>query len=70
MGVRGEGFPALLTKARNSPPRALSITAGGMGAELSPFTESITTRIVRPPALSFSVTVTKVLVVNRSVCLP
>ena len=70
VGVSDDGFPALLRNARNSPPRALSSTAAGIGVALSPFTESMTTRIVRPPALSFSVTVTKVLVLKVSVWLP
>jgi hypothetical protein len=46
------------------------MTAAGMGVALSPFIESITTRNVRPPALSFRVTVTNVLVANRRTCFP
>jgi hypothetical protein len=41
-----------------------------MGVALSPFIESITTRMVRPPPLSFRVTVTKVVVVKLRTCLP
>ena len=68
-GVSPLGLPDLSTKPWNSAPRALSSTGAGIGVALSPLTESTTTRIDLPPALSARDTVTKLVVLKAMLLL-